>query len=388
MTNPTMRSIAIVGAGMAGFSAATEIRRQGWDGRLVMIGAETHRPYRRPPLSKEYLLQEAPPSVRLPNADDLEAEWLLGSPATGLDMQQRMVLIGDRHIAFDGLVIASGVAPRPVPPHLAQPGVLVLRTVSDAAVLRRRLATSRHVLILGAGFLGSEIASAATSLGKRVTLVERQPQPMLGAVGDQIGRYVAELHRSHGVDLRLGLEVTDLARTPGETRARLADGSVIAADLVVAALGARPATEWLRGSGLVLDDGVVLDDNGLAAPGIAAAGDVARSPHPLLDGRLVRVEHYSNAIDQGARAGRAVLGTLDPDGSVLVPTFWSHLYGRRLQSVGFTGSHLEFHTVHQDPAGHLLGEYRHEGRLVGAISTGSARTLPRYRRHLAMSAGT
>ncbi|MGP4021880.1 NAD(P)/FAD-dependent oxidoreductase [Actinomadura sp. 3N407] len=387
MTTRAMRNVVIVGAGMAGFSAAAELRRQGWDGRLVVIGAETHRPYRRPPLSKEYLLQEAPASVRLPDADGLEAEWLLGSPATGLDVRHRTVLIGDRRVAFDGLVIASGVAPRPAPPHLAHPGVLVLRTVGDAVVLRRRLATSRHVLILGAGFLGSEIASAATSLGRSVTLVERGPQPMVGAVGDRIGRHVADLHRGHGVDLRLGREVTDLTVTPGETRARLDDGSVVAPDLVVAALGARPATGWLRGSGLVLDDGVVLGHDGLAAPGIAAAGDVARSPHPLLDGRLVRVEHYSNAADQGARAARALLGTLGPDAPAPVPAFWSHLYGRRLQSVGFTGSDLEYRTVDEDPSGHILGEYRRNGRLVGAITTGSVRALPRYRRRLATGTG-
>ncbi len=378
-----MRKIVVVGAGLAGLSAASELRRLGWDGRLAIIGAEEHRPYRRPPLSKGYLVAETPPLLDLPQADELDVEWRLGQRAAGLDLRRRIVhVIGGPDASFDGLVIATGVSARQPPPHLTHPGVVVLRSLEDAVTLRDRLSDSRRVLVLGAGFLGSEIAAAATLLGKSVTLVERMSQPMLSAVGPQIGRRVAELHRGFGVDLRLDTEVSGLSGHDGRVHARLADGSVVATDLVVAALGSRPATGWLDDSGLRLDDGVVLDGDGLAAPGITAAGDVARSPQPLLDHELVRVEHYSNAVDQGRLAARALLTSPLRDQVAPPPAFWSHLYDWRLQSVGLTGSRFDFRMVDHDASGLFLGEYRHHGCLVGAITNGPIRPLARYRQQL------
>jgi NADPH-dependent 2,4-dienoyl-CoA reductase/sulfur reductase-like enzyme len=375
--------IVVVGAGLAGLSAASELRRLGWDGRLVIIGAEQHRPYRRPALSKDYLVSETPPPLDLMQADDVDAEWRLGRRAARLDVRGRTIHVaGSDNAHFDGLVIATGVSARQLPPHLSHPEVLVLRSLEDAVTLRHRLTTSRRVLVLGAGFLGSEITAAAALLGKEVTLVERMPQPMLPAVGEQIGHQVADLHRSRDVDLKLNTEVTRLSGAGSVVHAHLADGSVVPADLVVAALGSRPATSWLDDSGLRLDDGVVLDGSGLAAPGITAAGDVARWPHPLLDHELVRVEHYSNALDQGRLAARALLGSPLSDQAAPLPSFWSHQYDWRLQSVGFTGSRFDFRMVDHDTAGRLVGEYLHHGRLVGAITNRRPRDLVHYRQLL------
>ena len=376
-----MKKIVVVGAGLAGLSAAGELRRNGWDGRIVIIGAERHKPYRRPPLSKEYLVSETAPVLDLPQTDEVDAEWRLGQTASRLDLHRRTVRVDGGHdTSFDGLVIATGSSARPAPSHIAHPRVLLLRNLDDAVTLRGRLAASRRVLVLGAGFLGSEIAAAATLMGKEVTLAERMSQPLVTAVGESVGKQVALLHGSHGVDLRLNTEVTQLDSAGTAVRAQFADGQSVEADLVVAALGSRPSVSWLVDSGLLIDDGVVLDSDGLAAPGVTAAGDVARWRHPLLDHELVRVEHYSNAIDQGRQAARVLLGGASHQRPL--PSFWSHHYDWHLQSVGFTGSRFDFRMVDHDTAGKFVGEYRQRGRLVGAITNGRPRALVRYRQEL------
>lgn len=383
-----MRTVVVVGAGTAGLSAAAELRRQGWDGRLVVIGEEPEHPYRRPPLSKEYLLAAAAPTVHFPLPDDLGAEWRLGTAAVGLDAPGRAVLTGDGdRIAYDGLVIATGAPARRLRPELAHERVHTLRTLADAAGLRAALAEGRRVLVVGAGFLGGELASAITAAGGYVTLVDRSPLPLLAAAGPAVGRWAAGLYRAHGVDYRPRTEVVGIADADGAAAVRLSDGTTVAADLVVAAIGASPDTHWLRGSGLAADDGVLLDHSGLAAPGVAAAGDVARAPQPLLGGEAVRVEHHSSAVAQGVRAARALLGL--PAGPAPVPSFQSHLHGRRIHSVGFTGRRFAFTAVEtggRDEPG-LLGEYRHRGRLVGAVATAPRhlRSLTRYRQILEAS---
>lgn len=378
-----MRTVVVVGAGLAGLSAATELRRLGWAGRLVVVGDERHRPYRRPPLSKDFLLAAVAPALELPQADELGAEWRLGREAIGLDLRRRTVNLsdGDR-IPFDGLVIATGGSARPAPPHLAHPGVVHLRGLDDATALRDRLTQSKHVLVIGTGFLGTEIAAAAVQLGKEVTLLGRASQPLLAAVGEQVGRQVAALHRSHGVRLRLRAQVRRVDGDRRAPRAHLDDGTTLSADLVVAALGSLPSTAWLSGSGLEIDGGVVVGDDGLVAPGVAAAGDVARWPHPLLAHEPVRTEHYSSAVDQGRLAARALLGNRGDDRDAPLPSFWSHQFEWRLHSVGFTGSRFDFTMVDSDDAGRFTGEYRHRGRLVGVITNGRRHDLVTYRARL------
>lgn len=378
-----MKKIVVVGAGLAGLSAAVELRRAGWDGELTMIGGEAHRPYRRPPLSKDYLVSDVSPLLELSQADDVNAEWRLGQWATELDLAERTIrIVGGDDTTFDGLVIATGASARKTPPHLTHPRVLGLRDLDDAVLLRDRLINSERVLVLGGGFLGTEIAAAANFLGKEVILVERMSQPLLTAVGSTLGHEVAQLHRGHGVEVLLDTEIAQLFGRRNTVRAQLHDGAIVSADLVIAALGSTPAISWLQGSGLTLEDGVVLDATGLAAPGVTAAGDVARWPHPLLDGELVRVEHYSNAADQGRQAARALLGDPLHAGGPPLPSFWSHQYDWRLQSVGFTGSRFDFNMIEQDATGRLLGEYRHQGRLVGAITNGRPSILTQYRQQL------
>lgn len=381
-----MERIAIVGAGLAGLNAAQEFRRLGHDGELVMIGAEPYRPYRRPPLSKEYLVGKDV-DLELPGADETAATWLLGQPATGLDLAVRRVLRGPADpVHFDHLVIATGVRARTLPEVRPMPGMITLRGLDDTRALRAALDGASRVVVAGAGFVGSEVAASLRALDVPVTLVEPDAVPLRRPLGDQVGALVADLHRAHGVDLRLGRWVKAVSGAGKVERVLLDDGTVIPADVLVVALGAQPEVEWLRDSGLLLDGGVVVGDDGLAAAGVAAAGDVTCWPHPLLGGRLIRVEHYTNAVEQGSYAARAVLGVTEPFAPV--PSFWCHLYDRRLQSVGFTGTGYDVSVVSSQPDGRFLVEYRDADRVVGAVTAGHIRELPRYRAMIAAQYAT
>ncbi|MEV4554971.1 NAD(P)/FAD-dependent oxidoreductase [Nonomuraea wenchangensis] len=376
-----MRRVAIAGAGLAGLTAAQEFRRLGYDGEISMIGAERHRPYRRPPLSKEYLLDDTA-DLALAGTDELSATWLLGHPATGLDLVGRRVRRGALPpVPFDALVIATGVRARTLPGAGELRGVVTLRGLDDALALRAALAGRPRVVVAGAGFLGSEVAATLRALDLPVTLVEPDRVPLRRPLGERVGAIVAGLHRAHGVDLRLGRRVAGVTGAGRVERVHLDDGTALPADLLVVALGAEPETEWLRGCGLRLDGGVVVDRLGLAAPGVAAAGDVARRPSALLGGELIRVEHHGNALEQGAQAARALLGVAAPFDPV--PSFWCHLYGHRLQSVGFTGSDYDLRLVTQEPDGRFFAEYHRDGRLVGAVTAGFVRRLTACRQLLA-----
>ena len=370
-----MDRIAIVGAGLAGLSVAQELRRRRYAGELIIMGEEHHRPYRRPPLSKQ-LLHGADADITLRH-DGLDARWLLGQRATGLDLPARRILRGDAvPVEFDGLVIATGVRPRALPgiPRLA--GITTLRTLEDARALKASISSRPRVVVAGAGFLGSETAATLRGEGLDVTVVDRDHVPLRRPVGDHVGELVAELHRTHGVDLRLGRTITAVMGTRRLEAVHLDDGTVLHADLLIVALGAEPATDWLEGSPVHIDGGVLVDRHAAAAPGVVAAGDIARWPHPIL-GTLVRFEHYSNAIEQGVRAARSLIGEAHSEPTV--PSFWSDLYGRRLQAVGFTGADFDAHVIEREPGGRFLVEYRHAGRVVGAVTAGFIHRLPHYR---------
>ena len=347
--------LVVVGASLAGLRACEAARRAGWTGEVVLVGAEEHLPYDRPPLSKALLELDGP---RLPpthrSADELAAlgvELRLGAAATALDLARRVVHVGGDDLAYDRLVLATGAQARTVP------GARTLRTVEDAVAVRTALDAAARTVVVGAGFIGAEIASAARARGLQVTLVEAAPVPLLRAAGPVVATRLLDLHRAAGVDLRCGVSV-DAVR-PG--RVSLSDGTVVAADLVVAGTGATPATGWLAGSGLLLQDGVVCDEGLQAAPGVWAAGDVARWPSPLLG--LARLEHWTAAAEQGAHAGRAAAG--EPAPFTTVPYAWSQLHGRAVQAVGRTsGAAVE---VVGDDAG-WVALYRDGDRLVGALS--------------------
>ena len=332
-----MPSIVIVGGSIAGFSAAAELRARGYDGELRIVGEEPSRTYERPPLSKGVLGGDDPATTEWAAArdDDLGIDWLLGERAVGLDVGGRSVaLASGTALAFDGLVIATGARPRRLPAQPDLPGVHVVRTVDDSLALRADLdAGPARVAVVGAGFIGAEVAATCRRRGHEVTVVEPLPQPLERVLGAEVGRVVADLHRREGVDLRLGVGV---AAIEGDERVRLVrttDGEEIAADVVVVGIGVVPNTEWLEGSGLPLGNGVLCDATTLVAPGIVACGDVAAWDSPRY-GRI-RVEHWDNAVDMGRAAGRRLLV---PDGEAEpydpVPWFWSDQYDVRLQVAG------------------------------------------------------
>ena len=291
-----MRHVVIVGASLAGYRGAQTLRREGFDGTITLIGDEARRPYDRPPLSKQVLAGDADPdSVGLErDGNELDLDWRLGVSATGFDAASLTLTLGDgEQLSADGVILACGARPRSLPGTDGIDGVHLLRTLDDSLALRETFESApRRVVVIGAGFIGAEVAATARSLGLDVTIIEALDLPLARALPPEIGKLSAAVHRDHGVDLRLGVGVDGLdAGDDGRVRVvRLADGSEIEADVVVVGIGVVPNTEWLEGSGLTIDNGVVCDETTLAAPGVVAAGDVARWPNPLFD-EVMRVEH-------------------------------------------------------------------------------------------------
>jgi NADPH-dependent 2,4-dienoyl-CoA reductase/sulfur reductase-like enzyme len=351
-----LRRVAIVGASLAGVHAAQALRRQEFDGEIVVVGDEPHYPYDRPPLSKQFLAGTMEiERLRLRPAADpaaLGVEWRLGRRATGLALDTdggggELVLDEGPPLGFDGLVIACGASPRPLPGAGRLDGVHLLRTLDDCLALRAALdERPARVLVIGAGFIGAEVAATARERGHEVTVVEAAEAPLTRVLDAGAGMAVAELHRSNGVDVRLGAQVAGLqADGAGRVRAvDLADGTTVEAPVVVVGIGVTPNTGWLDGSGLSIDDGVVADETCLAAPGVVVAGDVARWPNTRFAGRSMRVEQWDNAIDMGAYAGRRLLawaGGAGIDPFEPVPWFWSDQYDRKIQLAGVSGPSSE-----------------------------------------------
>jgi len=394
--------LVVVGASLAGLRGAEAARKAGFRGRLTIVGAEPHRPYDRPPLSKQVLTGTvAPGATTLPNLVPLDAEWRLGSPATGLDRTERAVVLenGER-IAYDRLLIATGARPRPWPKPAqgALEGIHTLRGRDDAAALRAALAARPdRVLVVGGGFIGCEVAAACRDLDLPVTLVETGPTVLAAILGVHLGSVVAALHEARGVDLRFGSEVEAFEDdgTGRVVRARFADGRTLATDCVVVALGALRNTEWLAGSGLAFDDGgvdcdtdgYVLDTEGRPDRAIAAAGDVARFPHPLYDGRRIALEHWGHAVAQGIHAGRLLVGEGPGPAYAEVPAFWSSQGGVTIKSVGLTEGADGLVIAQGDPkTGRFLALYGRAGRCIAAVSFDSVRWLPAYAEMVASGA--
>ena len=384
-----LRTIVIVGASLAGLRAAEALRHESYDGRLVMIGDEPHLPYDRPPLSKELLAGEWEAeqiALRKQPYDDLDLDLRLGRRAAGLDLAARAVdLDGDERIAFDGLVIATGARPRTLPDMPPLDGIFVLRTLDDSLAIRARLDARPRVVVIGAGFIGSEVAATCRQRGLDVTVLEMLPVPMVRAVGPVVGEVCGRLHHDHGVDLRCGVTVTGFEGHDRVERVRLSDGSAIDADVVVVGVGVVPATDWLEGSGLTLDDGVVCDETCLAAPGIVAAGDVARWPNPLFDGESMRVEHWTNATEQGVAAARRLLASdAAAEAYAPVPFVWSDQYDVKIQVVGCIHSDDEVVVADGSFAERrFVALFGRGDRLVGALGFSRPRIVMQYRRMIA-----
>ncbi|MFI1760683.1 NAD(P)/FAD-dependent oxidoreductase [Streptomyces sp. NPDC020800] len=378
-----MNRIVIVGASAAGLAAVETIRRRGWNGHLTLIGEEPRPPYDRPPLSKQILTGAWEPGRAFLRSEQdlarLKADLRLGQRAAALDVRRRRVRLGDGEtVAFDGLIIATGVAPRRLPGgDLA--GVHVLRTLDDALALRAALLAGPRVVVVGAGFLGTEVAAAARTTGLQVTVVEPEPVPVGRPFGDRIGRLVADLHGDHGTRLRCGVPVHRLRDSGGRvTGVELADGTVLPADVVVLAVGSTPATGWLTGAGLSRDDGVLCDDLCRAAPGIYAAGDVAswRNPH---FGTRMRLEHRMNATEQAVAAAGNLLGDDVPFAPV--PYFWTDQYETRIQAYGIFPPGADLRILYGTPSdGHFAAVYGHHGRVVGVLGWNAPRQVRVLRR--------
>jgi 3-phenylpropionate/trans-cinnamate dioxygenase ferredoxin reductase subunit len=391
-----MRTVAVIGTSLAGLRAIETLRREGYDGRIVAIGGEPHLPYDRPPLSKELLAGTSEPDdirLRKQGVDDLDIEWMLGMRATALDVGARELTLADgTRINYDGLVLATGSTPRLLPnqPELAtengMAGLFVLRTLDDAMALRTALEAGPKVVVIGAGFIGAEVAATCRGRGLDVTVLEALPQPMVRGLGPELGAVIADMHRDHGVDLRTGVGVEAIEGDGRVERVRLADGEVIAADVVVVGVGVVPDTTWLEGSGLTLENGVVCDETCLAAPGVVAAGDVARFPNLLFDGDMMRLEHWTNATEQGVHAARRLLaGAAGTDLAFApVPFVWSDQYDRKIQTVGVVSAEADLHVAHGSYAERqFVALFGRRGRIVGALGFNRARQVMQYRKLIA-----
>lgn len=331
-----LRRVVVAGGGVAGLAAADTLRRKGFDGSIDVLAAEPHRPYDRPPLSKQVLSSGWDlDRITLRVSPELAARvavWHLGDPAAALDVGSRHVVTRDgRTLSWDGLVIATGSRPRRLPFGHEFPNTVVLRTIDDALALRSALAAARHVTVIGAGFLGCEVAAAARAADVEVDLVDTLGAPMARHLGPLVSGRLALLHQQHGVSLRMGVGVSAIEGRDRAERVLLDDGSVVETDLVVVAVGSQPDVGWLAGSGLPVDDGVVCDSALRVAPGVVAAGDVASWFNPEFGTRM-RVEHRTNAGEQGAAAAASLLGGAEPYSAV--PYFWSHQWDVRINAYG------------------------------------------------------
>ncbi|GAB2988455.1 FAD-dependent oxidoreductase [Amycolatopsis acidiphila] len=382
--------LTVVGASLAGLRAVEAARKAGYPGRVTLIGAEEHLPYDRPPLSKQFLgaAEPADPVFRDERAlrDELGVELRLGQAATAIDTRARAIGLDGSEVPYEALVIATGASARTVPGFERLEGACTLRTLDDARQVRRALDAGARTVVIGAGFIGSEVASSARARGLPVTLVEAAPVPLARSVGSEMGKLLAELHVQAGTDLRLGVGVAGLDGDGAVRGVILTDGTKVAADLVVVGIGASPGTGWLQDSGIDLDtrDGGVLCDSTLATsvPGVYAAGDVCHWVSELF-GRRLRLEHWTSAAEQGALAARNALAPETAKAYDTVPYFWSDWYDSRIQFVGEPAADEITVVDHQWEAGKLLALYRTGDRLTGALTVNRPALVMKFRRMIA-----
>lgn len=383
----TMRDILVVGASQAGLAASRELRRLGHDGPITILDAENGGPYRRPEVSKGLLSGTfEPDTVAVTWPADLGLELVQGTTAERLDAARKVVVARDhdgvREFGYDGLVVATGAAARPVPLEPVPAGVHTLRTVADALRMRAELGAARSIVIVGAGFIGLEVAAVAGELGKQVTVLEAGPVPLERVLGRAFGEHVAAVHRTRGVELRCGspMDRIEVDAAGAVCAVELADGTSLPTSLVLFATGSAPEVGWLAGSGADCADGIRCDAT-CAVEGltdVVAAGDVAGWWNPLY-GRHMRVEHWTNAIEQGGYAARRLLGRHDPAGFTSAPYFWSDQFGMRLQSIGSTTGHDAVEIIEQDGDTMIVG-YGIEGRLVAVAGLNAGTAVNRYRK--------
>ncbi|MBF6332187.1 NAD(P)/FAD-dependent oxidoreductase [Nocardia transvalensis] len=377
-----MNPVVVVGASLAGFSVVRALREYGHRDPITVIGAEEYPPYDRPPLSKEFLHGDVDLSLARPDDGlDLRTHWLLGRRATGLLAGRGVTLEDGTEIAGESVVLATGARARTLPSAGTLQGVHTLRTVDDARAIRAALGTARTLVVIGAGLIGSEIASTAIGFGTDVTIVDISAEPLAAIFGPQIGALCANLHAANGVRLRTGVAVTEFVGTERVRAVRLTDGSELPADAVVIGIGAVPNTEWARESGIAIDNGFLTDEYcRTSLPGTYAIGDCARSYLPAL-GAHHRSEHWTNATAQ-ARIAAATIAGVPPQHSAL-PYFWSRQYGRMIQFAGACRPTDTVHFVDGDPsAPSCTALYERDGAPVAVFALDNPRRFIRYRKQL------
>lgn len=391
-----MRDVVVVGGGLAGFRFAQSLRETGYAGTLTVVCDEEHLPYDRPPLSKQLLAGTFTEEQCALPGDAADVTWKLGRRATRLDRERKVVVLDDGdEVTYDGLLIATGRRARQWPGELPASGVHTLRDLSDTAAFRQSISTDSKVVIIGAGFIGCEVAATLRAEDVDVTVVDvsAHPMPVMGA---EIGARAATIHESHGVKFRLGRGVSRIEGTDAVTGVLLDDGERLDADVVLVAVGSVPNSEWLTDAGLSMDRGVVvcdascsvLDADGNVVPDIFAAGDIAAWPHHHGEG-AVCIEHWSNARDMADLAARNIGTEPESRGTMAalasVPTFWSDQYNVKIKSAGFLRAADRWTIVSEDPEKPSLLVEGHRGdELVGAVAFNMNRSIITYHRSLAV----
>lgn len=382
------RPFVIVGASLAGLRAAEAAREGGYAGPITLVGDELHPPYDRPPLSKAVLRGEEPVTFfRTAESyrDELDVDLRLGCRVSALDaVSKTITLESGEAIGYSTLLIATGASPRTLPDWAHLEGVFTLRSADDVHGLAAALRGDARVVIVGAGFIGSEIASSARSLGKSVTILEAAPLPLVRAVGPVMGAALAALHRRNGTELHLGAQISRIAGEMRVESIELADGRVIPADVVVVGIGAAPATSWLRDSGIALherDGGVIADEYlETSLPGVYAAGDVVHWPNARMGDEPVRLENWTNAAEQGSAAARNALFGDRRTAHESVPYFWSDWYDSRIQFVGSADADEAVVVAGGVEETTLVALYRRGDRIVGALTVNQPARIMKYRR--------
>lgn len=376
----------IVGGGLAATRTAEQLRRSEYAGPITIVSAEDRLPYDRPPLSKDVLRAETD-DVTLKPAEfytEKDITVQLGNAVCSVDTDTKTLTLSDgTQLGYEELVIATGLVPKRISSFPDLPGIHVLRSFEQSIALRREAGAARRAVVVGAGFIGCEVAASLRSLGVDVVLVEPQPAPLASVLGEQIGELVARLHRAEGVDVRCGVGV---AQVEGDDRVRsvtLDDGTELAADLVIVGIGSHPATGWLDGSGIEVDNGVVCDRVGrTSVPHVWAVGDVASWRDAA--GEQVRVEHWSNVADQARAMVPSMLGQ-DPPAAAAVPYFWSDQYDIKIQCLGEPQATDTVHLV-EDDGRKFLAYYERDGIVAGVVGASMPAKVMKTRSKIAAGA--
>jgi NADPH-dependent 2,4-dienoyl-CoA reductase/sulfur reductase-like enzyme len=388
--NNQRAGLLVIGASLAGLRAVEAARREGYAGTISLVGDEPHLPYDRPPLSKEYLSDNRDPDFFHSEAEisrDLHVNLRLSTKIASVDTTRQIVRTSSgEELGYERLIIATGASPRSIPNLSSIEGVFTLRTADDALRLRASIKADARIVVIGAGFIGSEIASSARSKGAIVTIIEAAPIPLVRAVGNEIGRVLGGLHARYGTRLLVDTSIEEVLATDRITGLRLSNGETVDADVVVVGIGASPATAWLGDSGIELNpiDGGVVCDKYLhtSAPNVYAAGDVTHWPNGVMD-LTMRLENWTNAADQGERAA---INALFPDRArpfETVPYFWSDWYGNRIQFVGSAAADEVVFVSGGPDDEKFVALYRSGDRVVGAATLNERRVIMKLRRHIA-----